>query len=133
MTSDNADKDTTRVRPAASAVGKIPQRYKASIVIISGYAEGMEYPLTKEYTVLGRDKTADIAVKDQMVSRQHVAILYSDGEFKIRDMGSTNGTEMNGTIIEVANLRHKDKFRIGDTTIQFILEDTKRGNTYEIN
>ncbi len=40
---------------------------------------------------------------------------------------------MGDAVIEVATLHHRDKFRIGDTTIQFILEDTKKGNTYEIS
>jgi hypothetical protein len=39
---------------------------------------------------------------------------------------------MNGAMIEVTAIRHRDKFRVGETTFQFILEDTKKGNTYEI-
>jgi pSer/pThr/pTyr-binding forkhead associated (FHA) protein len=129
----DSDKDSTRVRKPTSTVGKIPRQYKASLVIIKGYAEGMEYPLELEHTVLGRDKTAGIAVKDELVSRQHAAIVYRDGEFRLEDLGSTNGTIMNGALIETATLRHKDKFRIGDTTLQFILEVTKHGTTYEIS
>lgn len=132
MKEDKENKDVTRVRPPGSTVGKIPKRYNASIVIISGYAEGMEYPISKDYTVIGRDKTAGIAVKDPLVSRQHAAIIYYDGEFILKDLESTNGTMMNGAVIQVTAIRHRDKFRIGDTTIQFILEDTKKGNTYEI-
>jgi hypothetical protein len=133
MTRHNADKDSTRIRPPSPSVQKIPERYSASIVILSGFAEGMEYPITGEYTVLGRDKTAaDIAVKDPLVSRRHAAIVYNEGEFALKDLGSTNGTMMGGKIIEIAELRHKDKFRIGDTIIQFILQDTGEGRIYEI-
>jgi pSer/pThr/pTyr-binding forkhead associated (FHA) protein len=132
MRDHHSDEDSTRVRPPSASVQKIPQRYSASIVIVSGYAEGMEYPLTKERTVLGRDKDADIMIKDTLVSRQHAAIIYHDGEFTIKDLGSTNGTMMKGNVIELASLRHRDKFRIGDTTIQFILLDTGEGGVYEI-
>lgn len=132
MTDHQMDKDSTRIRPPSTSVRKIPERYSASIVIVNGYAEGMEYPVTAEYTVIGRDKDADIAVKDSLVSRRHVAIIYHEGEFTIKDLGSTNGTMMNGNVIELASLRHRDKFRIGDTTIQFILQDTGEGRVYEI-
>jgi pSer/pThr/pTyr-binding forkhead associated (FHA) protein len=132
MTDHQAHEDSTRVRPPSASVRKIPERYSASIVIVGGYAEGMEYPVTGEYTVIGRDKDADIAVKDPLVSRRHVAIIYQEEEFTLKDLGSTNGTIMNGNVIEVASLRHRDKFRIGDTTIQFILQDTGEGRVYEI-
>lgn len=132
MTERHADEDNTRIRPPSSSVQKIPERYSASIVILNGFAEGMEYPITGEYTVIGRDKTADIAVKDPLVSRRHAAIVYNDGEFILKDLESTNGTMMNGNVIELAALQHKDKFRIGDTTIQFILQDTGEGRIYEI-
>lgn len=127
------NRDATQVRSSGSPPGKVPKRYNASVVIIEGYSQGMEYPITAEYTVIGRDKTAGIALKDQMVSRRHAAILFLDGEFKLQDLESTNGTMMNGTVIEVASIKHRDKFRIGNTTFQFILEDTKKGNTYEID
>jgi hypothetical protein len=39
---------------------------------------------------------------------------------------------MNNGMTEVASLRHRDKFRIGDTTIQFILRDSGEGRVYEI-
>ncbi len=132
MADHHVNEDSTRIRPPSKSAQKIPERYSASVVIVSGYAEGMEYPITGEYTVLGRDKDADITVKDPLVSRRHAAIIYHEGEFTIKDLGSTNGTMMNGNVIELASLRHRDKFRIGDTTIQFILQDTGEGRVYEI-
>jgi pSer/pThr/pTyr-binding forkhead associated (FHA) protein len=127
-----ANEDKTRIRKPSDSTDKLPARFQASVVIVKGYAEGMEYPLTKTYTVLGRDKEADIAVKDSLVSRRHVAILYHDGGFVLKDLESTNGTMMKGALIQQADIRHKDKFRIGDTTLQFILEDFGGGRVYEI-
>ncbi len=132
MADDKGSKDKTRIRKPASNVGSIPKRYEAAVVIVSGYAEGMEYPIELEYTVIGRDKTAGIALKDPLVSRRHAAVIYQNGSFQLRDLESTNGTILNGTMIEAAPIKHKDKFRIGDTVMQFILQDTKKGNTYEI-
>lgn|SRR5574337_842765 len=132
MADDTRSNDKTHIRKPASNVGRIPKRYSAALVIVSGYAEGMEYPVTMEFTVIGRDKSAGIALKDPMVSRRHAAVIYQDGSFLLRDLESTNGTIFNGAMIETVPIRHRDKFRIGDTVMQFILEDTKKGNTYEI-
>lgn len=132
MSGSDADNDKTQIRPPAKSAQKIPDRYQASVVVIKGHAEGMEYALTKEHTVIGRDKSADIALKDAQISRQHVAIVYHDGSFVLRDLQSTNGTMLNGAIIEQADIRHKDKFRIGETTLQFILENTGKSRTYDI-
>jgi pSer/pThr/pTyr-binding forkhead associated (FHA) protein len=133
MKEQDANADQTRIRKPSQSTNKLPERFQVSVVIIKGYAEGMEYPVTKEYTVLGRDTEADIAVKDPLVSRRHAAIIYHDGGFVLQDLESTNGTTVNGTLIQQTDLRHRDKFRIGDTTIQFVLEDTGGGRVYEIN
>ncbi len=124
--------DSTRVRVPAQSAQKIPDRYRASIVILDGYAEGMEYPLTKAHTVIGRDKTADIPVKDALISRQHASISFDDGAFILKDMGSTNGTLHNGRLVEQARLQNRDRVQVGDTTIQFILEDSGAGKVFEI-
>jgi pSer/pThr/pTyr-binding forkhead associated (FHA) protein len=61
-----------------------------------------------------------------------VCIVYQEGIFILRDLESTNGTHMDGTSINQANLLHGDKFRIGDTTLQFIFDDTGHDKVYEI-
>ncbi len=127
--------DKTQVRvsgKSARSTQSIPGRYQASIVIIKGYAEGMEYPLTKAYTVLGRDESADIPLRDALVSRQHVAIEFMHGEFLLRDLDSTNGTALNGKMVREARVRNRDRFQVGDTTIQFIVEDAGAGKVFEI-
>lgn len=132
MSQDAKGTDSTRIRVPSRGPRDIPARYEASIVIVEGHAEGMEYPLTKDYTVLGRDKAADIVIKDPLVSRQHAAVVFRDGEFSVKDLESTNGTLVGGKAVDQARIRHRDKFRIGDTVIQFILEDTGTGKVYEI-
>lgn len=124
--------DRTRIRASSQDTKFIPARYSASIVIIKGHAEGMEYPLTKAYTVIGRSKDADISIKDDVVSREHAAIVYGGGKFVLKDLESTNGTFVNGGLVQQIGLRHRDTFRIGDTTIQFILIETGSGKVYEV-
>lgn len=124
--------DATRVGKPEPA-GKIPSRLQASLVIVEGHARGMEYAVTKTYTVIGRDKEAEITPPgDSHISRRHAMIVYLDGSYILKDLDSTNGTVINGAIIKQANLGHGDKFRVGETTFQFILQDNPRNTTYEI-
>jgi len=132
MTGSAADDDRTHVRPASPPSQKIPARYQASVVIVKGRPRGMEYAIDRDYAVIGRDRDAHVPLKDPLVSRQHAVILFREGNFLLRDLGSTNGTQMNNTSIKEADLRHGDTFRVGDTVLQFVLEDTGRSSTYEI-
>jgi pSer/pThr/pTyr-binding forkhead associated (FHA) protein len=132
MTGAGSGNDKTKVRKETQPMKKIPEKFQASVVIIIGHAPGMEYLITKEYTVLGRDTEADIALKDPHISRQHAAIEYHDGSYILKDLESTNGTRMSGKLIKQASLRHEDKFSLGDTTLQFVLEETGKSQTYEI-
>lgn len=124
--------DKTQIGTPGKAGEKIPERYQASLVIIEGHSAGMEFALTTAYTVIGRDKTADIMLKDPLVSRQHAVIVYHDGAYVLKDLDSTNGTHLQGASVKQANLRHRDAFRVGDTTLQFVLDDAPRSKTYEL-
>ena len=118
-------------RPRLTRSG-IPARYQASVVILEGYAEGMEYPINKTYALIGRSRFAAIPIKDPLVSRKHAAIVFHEDAFILRDLESTNGTYMRGALIKQRKLSHGDKFNLGNTVLQFILQDSGRGRTYEI-
>lgn len=124
--------DETRIGKPEQAQ-KIPDRLQASIVIVDGLATGMEYAVTKTYTIIGRDDSVDITPHgDSQISRRHAVIVYLDGSYILKDLDSTNGTIMDGALIKQAYLRHGDKFRIGQTTFQFILQHNPRNTTLEI-
>jgi len=132
MAGSKSGNDETQIRKQSQLLKKIPERFQASVVIVKGYGEGMEFLITKEYTVIGRDTGADIILKDAQVSRQHAVIEYREGNYTLKDLESTNGTRMSGTLIKETTLHHGDKFSVGDTTLQFVLEDTGKSRTYEI-
>jgi len=56
----------------------------------------MVFELTKEVTLFGRDVTSDIVLGDTEVSRQHARITHTAGGYVLEDLGSTNGTFVNG-------------------------------------
>jgi len=66
------------------------------LVVRTGPNPGMVFDLTKEITTLGRDVANDIVLGDPEVSRQHSRITRTPGGYVVEDMGSTNGTFVNG-------------------------------------
>ncbi|MCK5849807.1 MAG: FHA domain-containing protein [Kiritimatiellae bacterium] len=71
---------------------------------------------------IGRDKNADITLDDPECSRIHTAIRYWDDIFVVRDMGSSNGTVLNGKKIDVAQLNPGDVIKIGETELKATAE-----------
>jgi len=66
------------------------------LIVRTGPNPGMVFDLTKEITSLGRDVANDIVIGDPEVSRQHARITRTPGGYVVEDMGSTNGTFVNG-------------------------------------
>ncbi len=89
----------------------------AQVVILVGPDAGHRFPVDDDI-VIGRDSDVGITVQDDGVSRRHSAIRRStNGEFIIEDLGSRNGTFVNGVRIGTAPLHSGDKVAIGSTTI----------------
>lgn len=88
--------------------------------------DGDHYPLLAAITVLGRDNTADVILDDPGISRQHTEIrVTSDGPHlvaNIRDLGSTNGTFVNGERITSQRLADGDRVSVGRTALIFRAE-----------
>jgi pSer/pThr/pTyr-binding forkhead associated (FHA) protein len=98
---------------------------RAVLVICNGGFEGMEYPLSNEETIIGRNPTTDITLLDENISREHSIILL-DGEtatYSIEDLQSTNGTKVNGKRVRSADLAHEDEIEIGHTRFKFLLRE----------
>lgn len=77
--------------------------------------------------VIGRD-AADILVADERVSRQHAQIsVGGDGRLELSDLGSSNGTEVNGQqVMSPVTLRHGDTIRVGSTDLKVELPPSMR-------
>lgn len=81
---------------------------------------------------IGRGKDATISIDDPKSSRINTAILYWDDIFVVRDVGSGNGTFVNGHRIEVAKLTPGDVVKIGDTEILTESEATSSDATVRL-
>ena len=62
---------------------------------------------------VGRDNRSDFVVSDRMMSRIHCRLLASEGDLVVADLGSTNGTFVNGARVEEIALKEGDHLRIG--------------------
>ena len=100
-------------------------RYHACIVILSGPAKGTEHRVDGEQVTLGRGPGTDLAFDDQAMSRKHAAVEFGSDGFRLRDLGSTNGTLLNGSKVEASELKHGDRFQIGAHLFQFVVEERR--------
>jgi pSer/pThr/pTyr-binding forkhead associated (FHA) protein len=75
-----------------------------------------EFPLDKLPLVIGRSPEAAIRVRDRWVSRRNCEIVSIDGSLVIRDLGSKNGTLVNGQHVREASLTPGDRLTVGMTT-----------------
>ena len=80
---------------------------------------GKEYHLSPRRMLIGRTRRSDIRIDDSSVSRRHAIIERKDGRFLLKDLKSTNGTSVNGELIDVRVLDHGDRIRIGRTVLEF--------------
>ena len=81
--------------------------------------DGERYHLTGEMTVIGRGSEADIVVDDTGVSRQHCRFEVTDQGTILTDLGSTNGTLVEGQRITEVTLVDGNAVRVGRTTIMY--------------
>jgi pSer/pThr/pTyr-binding forkhead associated (FHA) protein len=95
-----------------------------SLVFLAGPIAGRRYKLGEGEYVIGRRSDCQIFVPDMRVSRQH-ARLWRDGEaWTIEDLGSNNGTFVNGVRLEAATqIRHHDEIMIANNKIRVEIQD----------
>lgn len=87
-------------------------------------ASGQEFELAKPVMVLGRDPSVDIVLNSPGVSRQHARVTLQGYQYLIEDLGSSNGTFVNGVqISSPAPLRPNDQIALGSTLILIFQEE----------
>ncbi|HYP86749.1 MAG TPA: DUF4388 domain-containing protein [Polyangiaceae bacterium] len=88
---------------------------------ISGKYQGGEYPLAEgQEIVIGRSSELDMVLVEEMVSRKHARIALTDGTISIEDLGSTNGTFVNGEKVQQGTLREGDRVLIGTNILKVV-------------
>ncbi|MBN1625716.1 MAG: FHA domain-containing protein [Deltaproteobacteria bacterium] len=88
-----------------------------SIHIIAKDGRIYDYTISKNETIIGRGKDCDIVLKDTTISRNHAKIKKLKRDYSIVDLGSFNGTLVNGKSIQNVTLHHNDEIKIGLTRL----------------
>jgi hypothetical protein len=78
--------------------------------------------LDKRRSVLGRSRDADVQIEDPNISRRHAEIVQEGSVYWLVDLGSTNGTEVDGRRVQRARLDDGSRFTLGETTLTFSTE-----------
>ncbi len=91
----------------------------ASLFVIRGNDQGSRFELEGKALRLGRDASSVIQIHDTEVSRHHAEIRRGDREFTISDLGSSNGTYVNGRRVRQHLLASGDQIQVGGTLMLF--------------
>ncbi|HEX8697965.1 MAG TPA: FHA domain-containing protein [Myxococcaceae bacterium] len=103
-----------------------------ALKFISGKYQGGEFPLkTDKQIVIGRSSELDMVLVEDMVSRKHAKIQVSNGAITIEDLGSTNGTFVNGEKVKQARLKEGDRILIGTSILKLIHQGADSANVDE--
>ena len=94
------------------------QKVTFRLVVRRGPQPHQNYEITQETTTLGRDIASDIVINDRETSRHHLRLLRSDDSITVEDLGSTNGTFVNGKRVSgITPLQNGDMIGLGETVI----------------
>jgi pSer/pThr/pTyr-binding forkhead associated (FHA) protein len=89
--------------------------------VVEGPLAGQTFLIRKRVTTVGRAPENDIQLEVLDVSRRHARIEFDAGMFQIIDLGSTNGTLLNGVPVDRSFLRHGDRLTLGTVVLEFSL------------
>lgn len=87
--------------------------------MVDGQPVTMELP--SPVTTVGRDPSCDVRFNLTTISRNHFQIIYQGGKYTLMDLGSTNGTSLNGSRVQAAELRHGDEISAGGAILHFFI------------
>jgi pSer/pThr/pTyr-binding forkhead associated (FHA) protein len=115
-------------KPVPRALERIEEREPAapepvhqgepSLVLISDDQAVRTIPIDRRVRI-GRQADNDVVVVDPGVSRHHAEVINENGTCTLHDLGSTNGTYVNGSVVTEHALRPGDRISLGSTVVEF--------------
>ena len=101
--------------------------------VVPAHGDPFEHRLEGDSVVIGRSSHADLAVADRFLSRRHARLFQDDSVWYAEDLGSRNGTLVNGTAIqEPIQIKAGDELRLSGSVISILPEDgTSRSSGLE--
>ena len=87
---------------------------------VEGTAGRRMHDLGYEVVTVGRGQESSIFLDDVTVSRKHAEIVHADNGYRIRDVGSLNGTYVNRVRVDAVDLRNGDEIQVGKYRFRFV-------------
>src|SRR5262249_16668013 len=117
--SDARDPDETDPRPSEPLEDGVDAHLEAPyLIIIRGNTPTRLFKLAKVDTIIGRSGDGDITLPDTGISREHCLLTrLPNGDVRLRDLGSSNGTFHKGERITEVILVEGNKFQLGPNTV----------------
>lgn len=119
--------DRTRVSKYSTA-GQLPADKTVALSVIDGPAKGKLFRLTKAEVTIGRSGT-DVVIDDPEISRKHCSLVVNGSTATLADLGTTNGTLVDGQRVSTFELHHLSEFRIGASTVMFTVTAKAAGES----
>ena len=116
------------VEETAERRDAVPVPSGASVKVLGGFYEGLEVPIDRDWMVIGRGRSADVMIAEPTISRAHAAIGYDGAGFFMQDIGSTNGTRVNGDRQARADLSDGDELKLGKLRLRVTVPPRNRIN-----
>lgn len=119
--------ESTRITQLSSLESELRarrQQVHAYLVVLAGTNVGEMHKIEGPETIVGRAMSAQLRLNDDGISRRHCRVLSIGGRVIIEDLGSANGTLVNGDMIQHQELKEGDKVRLGaNTMLKFTYQD----------
>ncbi|MCG0276924.1 MAG: DUF3662 domain-containing protein [Thermanaeromonas sp.] len=116
--SPSSEEDTMIYHPVKDGVSSPSRRQELRLLVLEGPDQGRSFVLHEGRQVLGRNPTCEVFLTDEQVSRQHCQIEVEEGKSILTDLGSRNGTMVNGQPVQRALLNPGDYIQVGRTLLQ---------------
>jgi hypothetical protein len=110
---------------ALPQLAPLPVGQRFSLAVILGANAGQIFTLRKPRVFLGRGAGCDVVLQDSEVSRRHAMLEIRGDGAMMSDLGSTNGTFVDGTRIQKAALASHQEFSLGTTTLMYIVTEVQ--------
>ena len=123
--SEHQEDQFTKTREASLGERRAIVYQRCRISVTSGPDEGQVIETVKDVVRIGSVAGNDLVVRDPAVSRYHLEVHKRDGEYVIKDNGSTNGTFVGALRVKEATIRRRGEIPIGDSTLLFEPSDTE--------
>ncbi len=92
---------------------------KTKLLVISGALQGREFVVNRDTFTIGSGPHNDLRIDDSTVSKRHCEIIVDENGYQIKDMNSTNGTQVQGVRVDSARLAPGSEIRLGKVRIVF--------------